>query len=43
MIWAGRQQNDWAGEETKCSGMLVGAVAGETQSISFDEKVELKP
>ena len=27
--------------ETKCSGMLVGAVAGETQSLSFDEKIEL--
>ena len=27
--------------ETKCSGMLVGAVAGETQSLSFDEKNEL--
>ena len=27
--------------ETKCSGMLVGAVAGETKSLSFDEKNEL--
>ena len=27
--------------ETKCSGMLIGAVAGETQNLSFDEKIKL--
>ena len=26
---------------SKCSGMLVGAVAGETQNLRFEEKVEL--
>ena len=27
--------------KTKCSGMLIGAVAGETQNLSFNEKVQL--
>ena len=27
--------------KTKCSGMLIGAVAGETQNLSFNEKVKL--
>ena len=27
--------------DSKCSGMLIGAVAGETQNLSFDEKIEL--
>ncbi len=27
--------------ESKCSGMLIGAVAGETQNLSFNEKVKL--
>ena len=27
--------------ETKCSGMLIGAVAGETKNLKFNEKIEL--
>ncbi len=27
--------------KSKCSGMLVGAVAGETQNLNFEEKIEL--